>query len=76
MSPAGISMFYGSSDKCTCIEEVKTLKNSKFTLAKWNATRDLELINLCAFKKGKLWGEWYYEQGTPSIFDENNRDKI
>ena len=63
MSPAGISMFYGSDDKDTSIKEVVDFTNLKepfYTIAKFTPKQDLKLIDLTSFPV------------LPSIFDSAN----
>lgn len=60
MSPAGISMFYGSEDKGICVEEaVNFSKDTEpfYTIAKFTPKQDLKLIDLTSFPE------------LPSIFD-------
>ncbi|MBK7587931.1 MAG: RES domain-containing protein [Bacteroidetes bacterium] len=63
MSPAGISMFYGSDDNATCIREVVDFTNLKepfYTIAKFTPKQNLKLIDLTSFPV------------LPSIFDSVN----
>lgn len=67
MSPAGISMFYGSPHKQTCIEETVNLtdtKNPFFTTAYFTPKNPLRLVNFMNMPH------------IPSVFDNLNNNHI
>lgn len=67
MSPAGISMFYGSEDKNTCIKEsvdFSYLREPFYTVAKFTPKNHLKLVDLTKFPK------------LPSIFDSKKNKHI
>jgi RES domain-containing protein len=60
MSPYGISMFYGSYDKDTPIEEIKNYledKDTRIYLGEFEVTRILKVINLCNIPQPDFWME-------------------
>ena len=63
MSPAGISMFYGASDKDTAKKEVlnEEWKDSQITKGTFALKQDLQIIDLTHLPE------------IPSIFDKSNR---
>lgn len=64
MNPKGISMFYGSFDKDTPIEEIYnyTDKSKKIYLGQFLTSKELIVINLCNIPKPDFWmgenGDW------------------
>jgi hypothetical protein len=67
MSPAGISMFYGSPHKELCISEVVNYKYTKYpyyTTAIFKPSSSLKLVDLTMIPN------------SPSIFDKENNDTI
>lgn len=70
MSPAGVSMFYGSADLTTAkTEALSTLgkkRDAALTAAIWNATRPVLLLNLCGIRQ------------TPSFWfsSRSERDRV
>lgn len=46
MSPAGISLFYGSLDPKTCISELRPSVGERVVVAEFTATKDLTVIDL------------------------------
>lgn len=71
-SPSGISMFYGSEDKDTCLKETgnpKTVVIGKWILPK--GSKILDLTKYFDFSEKK-----YIYSDMPSIFDKTNRGYI
>jgi hypothetical protein len=67
MSPAGISMFYCSTDKNVCIEEVVDFKNKKspfYTTAYFLAKKEMKFVDLTKLPP------------IPSIYDETKNKFI
>jgi hypothetical protein len=62
-SPAGISMFYGATDRETCIAEINA--NEAVIIGIWELKEDIEILDLTQFK----------DDDVPSIFDTEHRDK-
>ena len=71
MSPAGISLFYSSSDFKTCLSEVRE-SQSTFTVGEWVTCHDMLFLDLSQY----LNQENNYHLPNISIFDSDNLDKI
>jgi hypothetical protein len=74
-SPAGISRFYGSEDKETCLSEREIDVTSKYTIGKWELQKNLRVLD---FTKYFIFDEdrnEYYCKTLPSIFDKEHRDE-
>jgi len=70
MSPAGISMFYGSEDKETCFLEIGA-KKGIFAVGEWLLNDKVKILDLT---KDFNWNNgYYYYPDFPSIFDESRR---
>ncbi len=71
MSPAGISMFYGSEDKETCLQEVGEEKGI-YAIGEWCLKETVKILDLT---KEFTWanGHYYYPD-FPSVFDVGRRD--
>lgn len=60
MSPYGISMFYGSFDSVTPIQEIKNYlddKSKQIFMGEFNITKQLKVINLCNIPTPDFWME-------------------
>ena len=56
LSPAGISMFYGSFEPDTPIEEIRHYSNDPFIyLGHFETTKDLCVVDLCSLPKIDFW---------------------
>lgn len=64
MSPAGISFFYGSFDRNTCLMEVAGNENDLFNLGVWELVRNVRLLDITQCKK--------ISQKEFSIFDHDH----
>ena len=71
MSPAGISMLYGSEDKETCLQEIG-VKNGIYAIGAWRLKEPVKILDLTREFK---WvnGRYYYPE-FPSIFDASRRN--
>lgn len=63
LSPKGISMFYGSLDDKTCVEEIKENCENEycFIVSSWKTVKDINILDLADLPE------------IPSLFDEDNR---
>lgn len=64
MSPGGISFFYGSFDRNTCLMEATGNENDLFNLGVWELVRNVRLLDITQCKKNT--------QKEFSIFDHNH----
>ncbi len=68
MSPAGISMFYGSENEDTALLEINANKG-QYCIAKWKSIRELLVLDLIIHTH--ISNGIIYLNNYPSLFDEN-----
>ncbi|MCL2442470.1 MAG: HEPN-associated N-terminal domain-containing protein [Treponema sp.] len=69
-SPAGISMFYGSSDEKTCLAEID--KRNNVSIGKWEVMEDILIFGLTY--KFHFSNQQYFYKKFPSIIDKERRE--